>query len=106
MLDIPMSLRFLLAALAVYRLARVVALEEGPFGVFVSLREWAGAHDYGENGQPITALGRLVSCPMCAGVWLAFPAMLAMFKPGVFSTAVITWLAIAGLQTFLYKWSE
>lgn len=104
--DIPLWLRFILAALAVYRLARMLAFEDGPFDVFVSFRTWVGGYDYGVNGQPVSSLGKLVSCPLCIGVWLSFPAMIyVLWSPGD-SAVIVAWFAIAGLQVYLQKISD
>src|SRR5262249_55240931 len=55
-----------LASLATYRLARMVASEEGPGGVFVKLR---GVLDADQQ----TWFGRGMNCQLCVGFWLALP---------------------------------
>jgi len=82
----------LLAALAVYRLARLIALEEGPFGVFTAVR---GALDSDQR----TWVGRGINCPFCIGFWLAWGAALWIAPIGV-EWAIVS-LAVAGLQTWL-----
>ena len=66
---------WLLAGLAAYRLARFVAIDEGPGGVFQRLRVHAGAYDYGADGRAATGLGRGISCIHCAGVYAAMVAL-------------------------------
>ncbi|MDI9549644.1 MAG: hypothetical protein QM346_18785 [Chloroflexota bacterium] len=100
------ALRLALAVLASYRLARLIALEEGPAGVLVHLREWAGAYDYGENGEPATNLGRGISCQLCVGVWAALPAAALALWPTRPGTAALAWLGIAGAQAFLTRLEE
>ena len=104
--DIPFALRLLLAALAVYRLARMISLEDGPLDIFVDFRTWVGVYDYSENGLPGSMAARLFSCPLCVGVWLAFPAMVMATFPVGDSFIIVIWLAIAGIQTFLQRISE
>lgn len=92
---------FALAALVVYRLARLIALDEGPAGVCLKFRAACGAYDLGPNGQPVTNLGRGVSCPHCVGFWLALIVALLMWPIGW--QTVLYWLALAGAQSFLQE---
>lgn len=82
-----------IGALVTYRIARMLALEEGAFSIFSKLRSILG----GEKQQHW--LGRGVNCPLCIGFWLALP--ISWLLLGAFD--VWGWLAIAGLQTFLQK---
>lgn len=81
-------------ALATYRIARLFAIDEGPFSVFSRLRYILGAYDLGENGRPQSAWGRMISCPHCMGL---YAAALVMVLPAWF----VDLLAIAGLQSWL-----
>ena len=85
----------LLAILAAYRVARMLALEDGPLDVFAHLRARL-------DPEQTTWLGRGVNCPLCIGFWvsLIFAAMLPFAD---WQTFIITWLAIAGGQTFLHE---
>ena len=67
---------WLLAGFAAYRLARFVAIDEGPGGVFQRLRVYAGAYDYSADGRAATGLGRGISCIHCVGVYAALVALL------------------------------
>lgn len=87
--------------LAVYRLARLIAVDEGPFGVFFRLRHLVGAYDLGENGQPVSAWGRAFECPHCMGVYVAIVLWLIYPLPGGWFIVAI--LAIAGLQSVLWS---
>ena len=64
-------MRYALAALAIYRLVMLVCTDDGPFDVFLRIRERAGVYDRGADGQPTRALGRLLACPYCVGMWWA-----------------------------------
>lgn len=89
------AVTLLLAALATYRLARMVATEEGPFGVFVALR---GRLDPDQR----TWIGRGLNCPLCVGFWAAPLALglLWLWPP------LAWWLGCAGAATLLQKWEH
>jgi hypothetical protein len=90
-----------LAILACYRLSRLIALDEGPGGLFLNIRAAGGAYDYGPNGQAVTNFGRGISCPHCVGVWMAFIFAIALFQFDWL--LVLYWLAIAGGQSLLQE---
>lgn len=58
------SFTIVLSALATYRLYRLVAIEEGPFGLSTKLR---GIADPDQR----TWLGRGMACPWCISFWIA-----------------------------------
>lgn len=89
---------FILLALFVYRLARLVAVDDGPFDVFLKFRDSLGAYTYGPNGAAITSLGRGITCPHCVGVWVALFAAVSAYPWPEF---IVYWLALAGAQSFL-----
>lgn len=97
-------LNFLLLSLACYRLVNLIVRDEGPFSVFHRFRILTGVYDYDKQGRPQSAIGRLVSCPYCLGVWVAIP--LAVIGNGLEWYTLVYWLAIAGLQSFLQGVSE
>lgn len=84
---------FILAALATYRAARMIAMEDGPFDIFTRLQERIGQK---------TWIGRGLSCPLCVGFWIALiPAIyLASNLPEFF----LLWFGIAGGAVVLQKW--
>ncbi len=89
---------FILLALLVYRLARLIAIDDGPLDVILEFRNTLGAYDYGPNGLAKNSLGRGITCPHCVGMWLAlFVAIAAYPWPEV----LVYWLALAGAQSFL-----
>lgn len=91
-----------LAGFACYRIAQFIVYDDAPFQVMFKIRVWAGRYDLGENGQSRTQLGKLLSCPHCVGVWVAFGLALLLFwrLPAVF---LLTWWAISGLQSWLER---
>ncbi len=97
----PDLLRWLLAALACYRLAQLMALDDGPGDIFRELRLWAGCHEYGPDGRPKTGLGRLLGCPYCVGVWLALPCAALALRPCPLGDIALAILGLAGAQAWL-----
>jgi hypothetical protein len=76
--------RFVLGALATWRVAHLLAHEDGPWDVVARLR---GA--LGEGG-----LGRLLDCFYCVSVWVAAPiALLVASDPVLWALA---WVALSG----------
>jgi hypothetical protein len=76
--------QFVVAVLATWRIAHLVAREDGPFDVVVRLRKRAG------NG----VLGQLMDCPHCVGIWVAMPCAWWMARsPGEW---LVVWLGISG----------
>lgn len=90
---------FILLSLLTYRLSRLITIDDGPADLILKFRAILGAYDYGENGQPVTSLGRGIICPHCVGLWVALGAAIGGY--GLGGDTFIYWLAIAGLQSFL-----
>lgn len=82
-----MTAWLLLAVLATYRVARMIASEDGPFEVFLHLRSWA----HRRGGW----IARGTQCILCLSFWLAWLAALLvpLERPQTF---VLFALATAG----------
>lgn len=78
------AVRFALSALVVYRLAFLVAREDGPWRVFGRLR----------SSLKDSTAGRLVACLNCLSVWISLP--LAAFVGGTWVERVVAWWALSG----------
>jgi hypothetical protein len=87
-------LTLLLAALAVYRLSRMIADEEGPFSVFAKLRGRFPPNDW---------IGRGLECIMCVSFWVALP--IALYIDWSW-TAPLTWLALSAITVLIRKWEQ
>lgn len=86
-----LELRLLLAAFAVYRLAQLVAIDDGPGDVFRRLR-----------ARAVTGwFAGLVHCVYCLGVWFAALAAVAVLWPCGVSDAALVVLGLAGAQTWM-----
>ena len=79
-----MPLQFVVAVLATWRVAHLVAREDGPFDVIVRLRTRAGD----------SIVGRLMDCPHCLGLWVAMP--FAWWLAATPDWWVPAWLGVAG----------
>jgi hypothetical protein len=100
--DVAFGIRFILAALAAYRLALLVTKESGPFMMFERLRTWLGQKASGKRlGGFRWTMAELFSCPHCLGIWLCLLTGTAVVRPVPITDIILTYLAIAGLQSFL-----
>lgn len=90
----------IVAAFAVYRVAVLIAEEEGPFSVMQTLRNLYLADDW---------IGRGIRCPACVSFWLALPATVAalILDPAIDAALwPVYWLAVAGGARWLWRVSE
>lgn len=85
--------------LASYRVARMLGMEEGPFGLFERARARLGGE------EQATWLGRGISCPLCIGLYASFVIALLLPAASV-PVFILNWLAIAGGMTVLHLWIE
>jgi hypothetical protein len=93
--------RFVLAALATWRLAFLLAREDGPGKALSRLRGWLGKGFLGESFR----------CVKCVSVWVAVP--FAFFVGGDWPELLVTWLALAGVAALIdegtrppFEWQE
>jgi hypothetical protein len=93
-MDMHPVFRFMLAALAAWRLSLLLAREEGPWRVFARLRL-----RYGDG-----PMGRVLSCVKCAGVWISIP--FAAFVGGYWHQMIVVWLALAGVVALFDEWTK
>lgn len=83
--------RLLLAVLATWRIAHLIAKEDGPFDLIARSRASAGSGP----------LGTLMDCPYCLSLWLAAPA--AFVLSSSFAGWILAWFAISGGACFLER---
>lgn len=75
---------FVAAVLATWRLAHLVAAEDGPWDVVARLRRRAGASFF----------GRLMDCFYCVSLWIALP--LAWAVGDDWRSGLVAWPALSG----------
>ena len=106
-----MLIAVLLAAFAVYRLAFMIAREEGPFDMFDRLRARAArlpvefqSGEFANRTRPHW-IQRGLGCPLCISWWLSLPAagivVYSLSQPPLMALAL--WPCIAGICLFLYQ---
>ena len=86
--------RFLLAALATWRLALLLVREDGPWRIFARLR----------NRLDTSRLSQLLGCVKCVGMWVSIP--FAFFVRGDWAELVVIWLALAGVAALIDEWTR
>lgn len=80
---------FAVATLATWRLAHLVAEEDGPGNVIARARARAGG----------SALGELMDCFYCLSLWAAAPFAITTRRRDV----PVTWLALSGAACLLER---
>lgn len=86
-------IRFVLAALATWRVTHLLALEDGPAKVVLRLRAAMGE----------SRLGSFVDCFGCLSVWIAIP--FAFFVSSAPVDRLVAWLALSGAAFLLERMS-
>ncbi len=87
--DFSNAMRFVLCALAVWRLTHLIVAEDGPWNLVVKLRAWLGDSE----------AGRGMDCFYCSSVWMAIP-----FTFVVASRVLdwfVVWLALSATASLL-----
>lgn len=96
-LNLELLLRVVISALAAYRVARMVALEDGPFDCFSRFRSKFDK----PKGTPRNWIERGVECPLCCGVYVS-AVMLGLSYLDYVVYGVV-WLAVSGLAVALQR---
>jgi hypothetical protein len=92
--EMHIAFRFLIAALATWRIAFLLVREDGPGRICAVLRKKMNAGFFGQ----------LLSCVKCTGMWVAIP--FAMFVGGTWGELLVIWLAIAGVTALIDEWTR
>jgi len=85
MISEELSVRFVLAVLATWRVTHLLANEDGPADIFVRLRRRLG------NGF----IGGLMDCFNCLSLWIAAPAAFLLVRRRPLMQ-LVSWLALSG----------
>lgn len=88
------AFRFVLAALAVWRVTHLLAREDGPWDLVLQLRRKIG------SGM----LSRLFGCFYCLSLWVAL--LFAWFLRGDAAETFVGWLALSGAAIVLERASH
>ena len=103
---LSLELRVLLAVLAVYRLARLVSVDDGPLAAIKWLRrrmgQIAAAQTLGTaQAAMFLSLVELINCPYCLGVWFAALLFPMLWVPTLCGDFALVALGLAGGQDWL-----
>ena len=83
--------RFLIAALAVWRLTHLLTAEDGPWDVSVRIRRAAGEGFFGP----------LLDCFYCLSIWIALPAAWVLHRDLI--DGALVWLGLSGAAILLER---
>lgn len=90
----------LVCALAAFRMAEMVVVDNGPFDVFYSLRGWAAAPN---GGALRSTCGELLTCVHCSGFWFSIAFGVLYAQGNAMINTFILCIAIGGLQSIFAK---
>ena len=97
------ELRLILAIFTCYRLARMIALDDGPGYIFEEVRAWT-QDKADKEPSPFGKWHNLsegLTCPFCAGVWVSLPLFVLVMRPKKIGDAFLILMTISGVQAFL-----
>jgi hypothetical protein len=92
-----LELRALLAILGTYRVAELMAVDDGPFRMFLRFRVWCA--------RKSKELSRLVACPWCVGIYIGLALSALVLWPTVLGDAILVVLGVIGGAAFLEGWA-
>jgi hypothetical protein len=91
MIDINYAWRFALCALAIWRIAHLLARENGPWGLIAHLRASLGSG----------VLGRLMDCFYSLSILISLP--LAIWMSSNWMQLLVQWLALSAVACLLER---
>ncbi len=117
-----LEFRLLLCILTCYRLAKMIADDDGPFFIFKRIRYWIKDKAWNET-EKNKALNRFVSpieiddrhfgrwynisegitCAYCTGVWISIPLFFMWLYPTYLGDLFLVMMSISGGQAFLWS---
>jgi hypothetical protein len=90
-IDADTLFRFVVSALAAWRLTHLLAAEDGPWDLMLRVRGRLGS----------TIWGNLMDCFNCLSLWVSIP--LAFFVVGGALNQLVAWLAMSGAACLLNR---
>lgn len=92
-------MQFLINALVVFRLTRLIRDESAPFDIMGKFRDAVGLRYGTANGVPYgtNELSRMIACPYCLNLWVA----LIVAKGNIRQA-----LALSGAASLMFRWFE
>lgn len=92
----PSPFVFVVALLGVYRLSHMIAMEDGPFDMFATMRDAIGQASW---------VGRGLHCPLCISFWLSLSMLGWLSFVGLIGAPyhLLVWLGLAGGCLVLHR---
>jgi hypothetical protein len=87
--EFPVEMRFVLCALAIWRLTHIIVAEDGPWDVVVRVRARLGD----------SVAGRAMDCFYCLSLWIAIPFTFAVAAHLL--SWIISWLSLSAAASLL-----
>lgn len=99
-----LGFRLILAIFTCYRLARLVARDDGPGFLFEHIRQWIHlkAERESYNLGKWNSLSEGITCPYCLGVWFSIPLLFLVLYPNWYGDIFLLLMSISGAQAFLW----
>jgi hypothetical protein len=91
----------IVCALAAFRLAELLVIDDGPFDMFYNLRGWAHKPPTGTFIRG--TLAGILGCIYCAGLWMAVLVGFLYISGNSIIQLLLFILAIAGLQSIFAR---
>lgn len=110
-------IRLFLAIFTCYRLARLIAKDDGPLFLFKRVRYWVKDKAWNQaemdreifNGEIDDryynrwhSLAEALECPFCLGVWFSIPLFLFVIYPMTLTDLFMLLMTISGVQAWLW----
>lgn len=98
-------LRLILAALTCFRLAQLIALDNGPLFIFFRLRiaveQFIAADTKRKKSWFWKSVADGTSCPYCLGFYISLLGATLIIFPSYWGDLFLLWFGIMGMQAFL-----
>lgn len=113
--------RLILAIFTCYRLAYMLAKDDGPLFLFKRIRYWVFDKAYWEarnegetlieDGEEVIddryfgkwhSLSEGIECPYCLGVWFSLPLFALVLWPTYYGDLFLILMTISGVQAFMW----
>jgi hypothetical protein len=94
---------FVLLGLAIYRVARMMAMERGPFDAFRLWRDWVGKHfKHNKKTGRQSWVDEGFNCPLCLSFWGGVVSAWILSPISILAYVVVA-LALGGFAAALFK---
>lgn len=85
-----------IAALAAFRIAELLVIDDGPFELFSIMRGWSLS-----TNPLLSNTGKAMQCVHCAGLWISATFAILYLFHNIYVDVFLLIFAIAGVQSLL-----